>query len=276
MLLKFTKMHGAGNDFVVIDGVHQTMELQPEQLRLLADRHFGVGCDQILLVEKAANKEADFRYRIFNADGGEVEQCGNGARCFLRFVHEHKLTSKREIVVETRSGLISPRLEQDGRVTVNMGAPVFNPARIPFKGGSGEVSEPLEVAGRTLDISALSMGNPHAVQLVEDIETAPVNELGPLIEHHPRFPQRVNAGFMQVMDRHSVRLRVYERGAGETLSCGTGACAAVVAGIRRGLLVAPVNVATRGGMLTIAWAGEGEPVLMTGPAITVFTGEINL
>jgi diaminopimelate epimerase len=205
-----------------------------------------------------------------------VEQCGNGARCFLRFVHEHKLTSKREIVVETRSGLISPRLEQDGRVTVNMGAPVFNPARIPFKGGSGEVSEPLEVAGRMLDISALSMGNPHAVQLVEDIETAPVNELGPLIEHHPRFPQRVNAGFMQVMDRHSVRLRVYERGAGETLSCGTGACAAVVAGIRRGLLVAPVNVATRGGMLTIAWAGEGEPVLMTGPAITVFTGEINL
>jgi diaminopimelate epimerase len=276
MLLKFTKMHGAGNDFVVIDGVHQTMELQPEQLRLLADRHFGVGCDQILLVEKAANKEADFRYRIFNADGGEVEQCGNGARCFLRFVHEHKLTSKREIVVETRSGLISPRLEQDGRVTVNMGAPVFNPARIPFKGGSGAVSEPLEVAGRTLDISALSMGNPHAVQLVEDIETAPVDELGPLIEHHPRFPQRVNAGFMQVMDRHSVRLRVYERGAGETLSCGTGACAAVVAGIRRGLLVAPVNVATRGGMLTIAWAGEGEPVLMTGPAITVFTGEINL
>jgi diaminopimelate epimerase len=276
MLLKFTKMHGAGNDFVMLDGVRQDIALSPEQLRLLADRHFGVGCDQILLVEKAGNKEADFRYRIFNADGGEVEQCGNGARCFLRFVHDQKLTAKREIVVETRSGLISPHLEQDGRVTVNMGAPIFDPALIPFDGGTGEITESLEVAGETLKISALSMGNPHAVQLVEDIETAPVNELGPLIEHHPRFPQRVNAGFMQVMDRHSVRLRVYERGAGETLSCGTGACAAVVAGIRRGLLVAPVNVATRGGMLTIAWAGEGEPVLMTGPAITVFTGEINL
>lgn len=276
MLLKFTKMHGTGNDFVMLDGVHQNIELSPEQLRLLADRHFGVGCDQILLVEKAGNKEADFRYRIFNADGGEVGQCGNGARCFLRFVHEQKLTSKREIVVETRSGLISPRLEQDGQVTVNMGAPVFEPERIPFDGGSGAVSEPLEVAGRMLDISAVSMGNPHAVQLVGDIETAPVNEIAPLIEHHQRFPQRVNAGFMQVMDRNNVRLRVYERGAGETLSCGTGACAAVVAGIRRGLLDSPVHVATRGGVLTIAWGGGAAPVLMTGPAITVFTGEINL
>lgn len=276
MLVKFTKMHGTGNDFVMLDGVHQNIELSPEQLRLLADRHFGVGCDQILLVEKAGNKEADFRYRIFNADGGEVGQCGNGARCFLRFVHEQKLTSKREIVVETRSGLISPRLEQDGQVTVNMGAPVFEPARIPFDGGSGAASEPLEVAGRMLEISALSMGNPHAVQLVGDIGSAPVQEIGPLVEHHPRFPQRVNAGFMQVMDRNNVRLRVYERGAGETLSCGTGACAAVVAGIRRGLLDSPVHVATRGGVLTIAWGGGAAPVLMTGPAITVFTGEINL
>lgn len=276
MLLKFTKMHGAGNDFVMLDGMHQNVELSPEQLRLLADRHFGVGCDQILLVEKSGNKEADFRYRIFNADGGEVEQCGNGARCFLRFVHDQNLTSKREIVVETRSGLISPRLEQDGRVTVNMGAPIFEPARIPFQRGSGAISEPLEVADETLDISALSMGNPHAVQLVSDIEHARVNELGPLIEHHPRFPQRVNAGFMQVMNRNNLRLRVYERGAGETLSCGTGACAAVVAGIRRGLLDSPVNVATRGGVLTIAWEGDGAPVLMTGPAITVFSGEINL
>jgi diaminopimelate epimerase len=276
MLLKFTKMHGAGNDFVVLDGVHQDIELSPEQLRLLADRHFGVGCDQILLVEKAVNKEADFRYRIFNADGGEVEQCGNGARCFLRFVHDKKLTSKREIVVETRGGLISPRLEQDGRVTVNMGAPVFDPALVPFEGGSGAVSEPLAVAGETLNLSALSMGNPHAIQVVDDIESAPVERLGPLIEHHPRFPKRVNAGFMQVMDRHSLRLRVYERGAGETLSCGTGACAAVVAGIRRGLLDSPVSVATRGGILTIAWDGDGTPVMMTGPAITVFTGEINL
>jgi diaminopimelate epimerase len=276
MLIKFTKMHGAGNDFVVLDGVRQHIKLSPEQLRLLADRHFGVGCDQILLVEKAHTKEADFRYRIFNADGGEVEQCGNGARCFLRFVHDEKLTPKREIVVETLGGLISPRLEQDGRVTVDMSPPVFAPSRIPFNGGSGAVSEPLEVAGETLNISALSMGNPHAVQLVSDVERAAVEKLGPLIEHHPRFPKRVNAGFMQVMDRHSLRLRVYERGAGETLSCGTGACAAVVAGIRRGLLDSPVNVATRGGVLTITWDGDGQPVLMTGPAITVFAGEINL
>jgi len=276
MILKFTKMHGAGNDFVMLDGVRHKIELTPEQLRLLADRHFGVGCDQILIVEKTENKEADFRYLIFNADGGEVEQCGNGARCFMRFVHDQRLTTKREIVVETHGGLISPRLEQDGRVTVNMGAPIFDPARIPFDGGSGEVSETLEIAGETLNISALSMGNPHAVQVVEDIEHAPVKEAGPLIEHHPRFPKRVNASFMQVMDRHNLRLRVYERGTGETLSCGTGACAAVVVGIRRGLLDSPVNVATRGGTLTIAWDGDGAPVLMTGPAITVFSGEINL
>jgi diaminopimelate epimerase len=276
MLLKFTKMHGAGNDFVVLDGTRQKIELTPEQLRLLADRHFGVGCDQILFVEKSEIKDADFRYRIFNSDGGEVEQCGNGARCFMRFVHDQKLTAKREIVVETHCGLISPRLEQDGRVTVNMGAPIFDPARIPFDGGSGAASEPLEVAGRMLRISALSMGNPHAVQVVEDVEQAPVNELGPLIEHHPRFPKRVNAGFMQIMDRGHIRLRVYERGAGETLSCGTGACAAVVAGIRRGLLDSPVNVATRGGVLTIYWDGDETAVQMTGPAITVFTGEIQI
>ncbi|MBI5428897.1 MAG: diaminopimelate epimerase [Nitrosomonadales bacterium] len=276
MLLKFSKMHGAGNDFVVLDGVRQKIELTPEQLRLLANRHFGVGCDQILLVEKTENKEADFRYRIFNSDGGEVEQCGNGARCFMRFVHDQKLTAKREIVVETHSGLIRPRLEQDGRVTVNMGAPIFDPERIPFTGGQNAISEPLEVAGKLLEISAVSMGNPHAVQVVADIEQAPVKELGPLIEHHPRFPKRVNAGFMQVMDRKSIRLRVYERGAGETLSCGTGACAAVVAGIRRNLLDSPVNVATRGGVLTIAWDSDSAAVQMTGPAITVFTGEITI
>ena len=276
MKLSFTKMHGAGNDFVVLDGVRQHIMLSPEQLRLIADRHFGVGCDQILLVEESRIEEADFRYRIFNADGGEVEQCGNGARCFLRFVHDQKLTTKREIVVETRSGLIRPRLEQDGRVTVNMGLPIFEPSRIPFTGGSGVVNEPLEVDGETLDISALSMGNPHVVQVVADIERAAVEKLGPLIEHHPRFPKRVNAGFMQIMDRHSIHLRVYERGAGETLSCGTGACAAVVAGIRRGLLDSPVSAATHGGVLTIAWEGDGQPVLMTGPAMTVFTGEINL
>lgn len=273
MLLKFTKMHGAGNDFVVLDGVRQKIELTTEQLRLLADRHFGVGCDQILLVEPTDNKEADFRYRIFNADGGEVEQCGNGARCFMRFVHDQKLTSKREIVVETHSGLIRPRLEDDGRVTVNMGTPIFDAARIPFE-GSGAISEPLKVADETVQISALSMGNPHAVQVVEDVEKAPVKELGALIEHHPRFPNRVNAGFMQVLDRRNLRLRVFERGAGETLSCGTGACAAAVAAIRRELVDSPVNVATRGGNLTITWNGNDSPVQMTGPAITVFTGEI--
>ncbi|MGA7595756.1 MAG: diaminopimelate epimerase [Gallionella sp.] len=276
MSIKFTKMHGAGNDFVVIDALRQDIQLTPEQLRLMADRHFGVGCDQILIVEKAQNKDADFRYRIFNSDGGEVEQCGNGARCFMRFVHDQKLTSKREILVETRGGMISPHIEQDGRITVNMGQPVFDPALVPFDGGSGAVSEALEVAGNTLEISALSMGNPHAVQLVADVERAPVEKLGPLIEHHPRFPKRVNAGFMQVMDRHSLRLRVYERGTGETLSCGTGACAAAVAGIRRNLLDSPVNVATRGGVLTVTWGGDGQPVLMTGPAISVFSGEINI
>ena len=274
--MKFSKMHGAGNDFVVIDGVRQAINLTPEQLRLLADRNFGVGCDQILLVEKAHNKEADFRYRIFNADGGEVEQCGNGARCFVRFVHDQKLTAKREIVVETKSGLIVPRLEDDGRVTVNMGAPIFAADRIPFTGGTEQVSEPLDVAGVTLHISALSMGNPHAVQVVDDVARADVATLGPLIEQHPRFSKRVNAGFMQVVDRHSIKLRVYERGTGETLACGTGACAAVVAGIRRGLLHSPVHVTTRGGALSIAWDGIGQPVFLTGPAINVFDGEITI
>ena len=276
MSLKFTKMHGAGNDFVVIDGIRQSVALSPEQIRLLADRHFGVGCDQLLLVEKARRDDADFRYRIFNADGGEVEQCGNGARCFVRFVHEKKLTGKKEIVVETKSGLISPRLEDDGRITVNMGAPIFAPARIPFTSDSDAVMQPLDIAGQTVQITAVSMGNPHAVQVVEDVENAPVANQGPLIEHHARFPQRVNAGFMQILDREHIKLRVYERGTGETLSCGTGACAAVVAGIRLGLLDDTVHVATRGGALTIHWAGAQTPVLLTGPAVTVFEGEINL
>ena len=276
MLIKFTKMHGAGNDFVMINGVHQRIQLTPEQLRLLADRHFGVGCDQILLVETTQHPKADFRYRIFNADGGEVEQCGNGARCFVRFVHDHGLTHKREIVVETKSGLIIPRMEEDGRVTVNMGAPVFEAARIPFITSIDAIAQPLEVAGEIVQITALSMGNPHAVQVVADVEHAPVSTQGALIEHHPRFPKRVNAGYMQVLDRSHIKLRVYERGSGETLSCGTGACAAVVAGIKRGLLDGHVHVATRGGVLSIAWAGDGAPVLMTGPAITVFEGEIDI
>jgi len=276
MKLKFTKMHGAGNDFVVLDGVRQQIQLTPAQLRLLADRHFGVGCDQILLVEKAQHPAADFRYRIFNADGGEVEQCGNGARCFVRFVHDQQLTHKREIVVETKSGLISPRLEEDGRVTVNMNAPVLENAKIPFLSDSDAVIQPLQIGNVTLQISALSMGNPHAVQVVDDIEQAPLASLGSLIENHPQFPNRVNAGFMQIISRSQIKLRVFERGAGETLSCGTGACAAVVAGIRRGLLDATVAVETRGGVLSINWAGGAAPVLMTGPAVAVFDGEISL
>jgi diaminopimelate epimerase len=276
MALKFTKMHGAGNDFVVIDGVRQSLSLTPEKLRLIADRHFGIGCDQVLLVEKSQRHDADFRYRIFNADGGEVEQCGNGARCFVRFLHENKLTSKKEIVVETKSGLISPKLEDDGRVTVNMGAPIFEAARIPFNSDSEEITQILDIDGLAVQISAVSMGNPHAVQVVADVDTAPVEQQGPLIENHARFPKRVNAGFMQVLDRTHIKLRVYERGAGETLSCGTGACAAVVSGIRRGLLDDTVHVATRGGALTITWSGDSNPVLMTGPAIKVFDGEINL
>jgi diaminopimelate epimerase len=276
MKLKFTKMHGLGNDFVVLDGVRQNITLTPAQLRFLADRNFGVGCDQILLVERPGQAGVDFRYRIFNADGSEVEQCGNGARCFVRFVHEQGLTDKREIKVETKSGIISPRLEADGNVTVDMGKPQFAPDRIPFVSPTDAVIQPLQVGDQEVAITAVSMGNPHAVQVVADVDTAPVAIQGPMIESHPRFPQRVNAGFLQVVDRHSVRLRVYERGAGETLACGTGACAAVVAGISRDLLDSPVRVSTRGGELSIAWNGPGTPVHMTGPAVTVFSGEIEL
>jgi diaminopimelate epimerase len=277
--LKFTKMQGAGNDFVVLDGVSQTLEISPQRARRIADRHFGVGCDQILLVERSRRADADFRYRIWNADGGEVEQCGNGARCFVRFVHDRGLTKKSEIRVETLSGVIAPRLEPDGQVTVDMGAPVFEPELVPFdaKGLTQTGTRwPLDVAGRVVPVAVLSMGNPHAVQTVADVEIAPVATEGPLIEHHPRFPKRTNAGYMQVVDRSSVRLRVWERGAGETLACGTGACAAVVTGVREGLLGDTVNVATRGGRLTIRWRGVDNPVLMTGPAVTVFEGEIEI
>ncbi len=276
MKLKFSKMHGLGNDFVVLDGIRQQISLTPEQLRYLADRNFGVGCDQILLVEKPGRTDVDFRYRIFNADGSEVEQCGNGARCFVRFVHEAGLTDKREIRVETQKGIIEPRLEANGNVTVDMGEPRFLPAEIPFLHDDDVVVYNLDVADETLEIGVVSMGNPHAVQVVDDVEQAPVGQHGPLIESHQRFPQRVNAGFMQVVDKHAIKLRVYERGSGETLACGTGACAAVVSGIRRGLLESPVRVTTRGGDLNIAWGGPGRPVLMSGPAVTVFTGEIEL
>ncbi|MDX5445424.1 MAG: diaminopimelate epimerase [Zoogloeaceae bacterium] len=277
MQLRFTKMHGLGNDFVVIDATRAPVALPPERVRAIADRHFGVGCDQLLVVEPATQADVDFRYRIFNSDGGEVEQCGNGARCFVRFVHEKGLTAKRCIRVETRCGVIEPRLEDDGLVTVDMGVPVLESARVPFVSDSDEVVQPLDLDdGSRIAITAVSMGNPHAVQIVADVTTAPVAATGPLIEHHPRFPARVNAGFMQVVDAGRIRLRVFERGAGETLACGTGACAAVVAGILRGVLQSPVRVETRGGELTVAWEGRGTPVLMTGPAVTVFEGEITL
>jgi diaminopimelate epimerase len=274
--LKFTKMQGAGNDFVVLDGVSQRLALSPAQLRRLADRHFGVGCDQILLVEPPRAAGTDFRYRIFNADGGEVEQCGNGARCFVRFVRARGLTDKSEIRVETAAGIIAPKLEADGEVTVNMGAPLFDAKRLPFLTDSDALLQPLDLGGTAVEITAVSMGNPHAVQLVADVDAAPVLTQGPLIERHARFPQRVNAGYMQVLNRGSIRLRVYERGAGETLACGTGACAAVAAGIRRGLLDARVRVSTRGGDLTIRWEGGDNPVWMTGPAVTVFEGEMEI
>lgn len=276
MKLRFSKMHGLGNDFVVIDAIRQQVDLTPERVRFLADRHFGVGCDQLLVVERAQQPGVDFRYRIFNADGGEVEQCGNGARCFVRFVIEQGLTDKREIRVETKSGVITLSAQDDGQVTVNMGVPVFEPARIPFQSDSDAFVQPLDVAGAAVAITAVSMGNPHAVQVVADADAAPVGVQGPLIESHPHFPARVNAGFMQVADPHHIRLRVYERGAGETLACGTGACAAVAAGIVRNLLESPVRVSTRGGELNIAWAGEGAPVFMTGPAVTVFEADIHL
>src|SRR5437773_4306070 len=265
-------MQGLGNDFVVVDATRTPFMLTSSQIRMLADRRFGVGCDQVLVVEPPLSADADFGYRIFNADGGEVEQCGNGARCFVIFVRDHGLTSKREIRVATAGGIIVPRLEPDGEVVVDMGVPRFRPEQIPFSGGQGAVVEPLDVDGAVVEISALSMGNPHAVQVVDDVEAAPVTTQGPLIERHPRFPQRVNAGYMQVVDRANIRLRVWERGAGETPACGTGACAAVVAGVRRCLLDSNVRVATRGGVLTITWEGDERSVSMKGAATKVFEG----
>ncbi|MDM0017704.1 diaminopimelate epimerase [Variovorax saccharolyticus] len=287
MRIRFTKMQGAGNDFVVLDETRAPLGLDAAQYRFLADRHFGVGADQILSVRPSPSADIDFQYVIHNADGGEVEQCGNGARCFMRFVRERQLTAKDAVRVQTLSGVIEPRMGADGRVTVDMGAPVFETARVPFdtagldpqpEGGwhTWHLALDTHAGSAIVAVAVLSMGNPHAVQIVADVDTAPVAVQGPLIEHHPRFPQRVNAGFMQVVDRAQVRLRVFERGSGETLACGTGACAAVVAGIRLGLLDARVDVQTRGGLLTIEWAGDGSPVLMTGPAVTVFEGDIEV
>jgi len=277
-------MQGAGNDFVVLDGTRAPIELSPAQVQRLADRRFGVGADQVLVVEKTGTPGVDFRYRIYNGfSGDEVEHCGNGARCFVRYVREHGLTEKTAVRVETVNNRLELRWQPDGRVTVDMNAPIFDLAQLPFDAAglaphavNGFALWPLEVAGRTIEVALLSMGNPHAVLCVPDIDVVPVATLGPALEGHVRFPRRVNAGFMQLRSRGEIALRVYERGAGETLACGTGACAAAVAGIRLGWLDAVVDVHTRGGLLTIEWQGPGHPVLMTGPAETVFEGEIEL
>jgi len=276
MEIKFTKMHGLGNDFVVIDAINQEIDLSEAQVQFIADRHFGVGCDQLLLVEAPENDDVDFVYRIFNADGGEVEQCGNGARCFAVFVREKELTNKDNIKVETASGVIELRIQADGQVTVDMGIPELNPWNIPFNADTRRDEYSLDVDGKVLTIGAVSMGNPHAVTIVDNIDTTEVEELGASIECHALFPNRVNAGFMQVVDDSHIRLRVYERGAGETLACGTGACAAVVVGCLQGHLSNDVEVELPGGSLQISWQGEATPVMMTGPATTVFEGKITV
>lgn len=278
MLLRFTKMHGLGNDFMVLDLVSQHAHIQPKHAKAWGDRHTGIGFDQLLIVEPPSDPDVDFRYRIFNADGSEVEQCGNGARCFARFVLDKRLTSKRRIRVETKSGIIELRVRSDGQISVDMGAPRLAPAQIPFQAEAEAeaLSYRVEVDGREVELAAVSMGNPHAVLRVDNVDTAPVHALGPKLEHHPRFPQRVNVGFLQVVDRHQARLRVWERGAGETQACGTGACAAAVAAIRQGWMESPVQLELPGGRLSIEWAGPGRPVIMTGPAVRVYEGQIRL
>ena len=286
MIWNFTKMHGAGNDFVVLDGVRQSIEMTAERARAIAHRQFGIGCDQILIVDTPSHPEADFRYRIFNADGSEVEHCGNGARCFVRFVHEQRLSSRNPLRAEIATGLITLEELEGGNVTVEMGQTRFAPADLPFDvsglptrqmGADTLYGLTLDLPGepaRTVWLSAVAISNPHAVQVVDNVDEAPVAVVGPAIESHPRFAKRVNAGFLQIVDRHTVHLRVYERGAGETLACGTGACAAVAAGIRRGLLDSPVRVRTQGGWLTIDW--NGSTLRMTGPTTTVFSGAVDI
>lgn len=276
MELQFTKMHGIGNDFVVFNAIDQKVDLGTDELRLIADRHFGIGCDQVLLVEPPRDAETDFYYRIYNADGGEVEQCGNGARCFARFVHEKGLTDKQTIPVGTAGGVIELTLLENDSVRVNMGRPQFAPASLPFIADDISDTYLIEVDGSQIEIGAVSMGNPHAVLLVDDVDNAAVEYLGPQIESHEAFPNNVNVGFMQVIDREHIRLRVYERGSGETLACGTGACAAVVHGIQRGLLEEEVKAQLRGGELVISWAKNSNPVWMNGPAVSVFEGTITL
>lgn len=276
MRLRFTKMHGIGNDFVMIDAISQKVTISSEDARKLADRNFGVGCDQVLIVETPRNPDMDFRYRIFNHDGSEVEHCGNGARCFAIFVRQRGLTAKDTIRVETLGGELTLKIREDNQVTVDMGAPRFLPSEIPFEAERRELIYPLTVKQKTFEISALSMGNPHAVCVVDDLQHYPVHKYGPLIEVHSRFPNRVNAGFMEVISKNEIFVRVYERGAGETIACGTGACAAVVTGRIRGLLGPRVLVNMRGGQLEIEWEGEGKPVIMSGPAKTVYHGQIQI
>ncbi|MFV3331319.1 diaminopimelate epimerase [Pseudomonas sp. NY15437] len=276
MLLRFTKMHGLGNDFMVLDLVSQHAHVQPRHVKQWGDRNFGVGFDQLLIVEPPSTPDADFRYRIFNCDGTEVEQCGNGARCFARFVVDKRLTAKKTIRVETKGGMIELTLTNDGQVTVDMGPPRLAPEQVPFQADAEALSYPVEVDGQQYPLAAISMGNPHGVLRVDDVDSAPVRTLGPKLEVHERFPQKANIGFLQIVNPHQARLRVWERGAGETLACGTGACAAAVAGIRQGWLQSPVQIDLPGGRLSIEWAGPGQPVMMTGPAVRVFEGQVRL
>ncbi|TKV69454.1 diaminopimelate epimerase [Marinobacter panjinensis] len=275
-MLNFTKMHGLGNDFMVVDAISQPFRLRPETIRELADRHFGIGFDQLLVVEPPGLPDVDFRYRIFNSDGSEVEQCGNGARCFARFVRDQRLTNKKVIRVQTAKGVIELRVGRGGMVTVDMGVPELNPPAIPFAADRRKDVYTVEVGGEIVELSAVSMGNPHGVLVVDDVDTAPVGELGPRLENHPRFPARANIGFLQIVDRTHARLRVFERGSGETMACGSGACAAVVAGCLRGLLDNRVDVELKGGHLVIEWQGEGSPVMMEGPTSSVFEGQLRL
>ncbi|WP_165856223.1 diaminopimelate epimerase [Marinobacter sp. JSM 1782161] len=274
--LQFTKMHGLGNDFMVVDAISQPFRLRPEAISKLADRNFGVGFDQLLLVEPPGLPDVDFRYRIFNADGSEVEQCGNGARCFARFVRDQRLTNKKVIRVQTAGGVIELRTGKDGWVTVNMGVPELDPPQVPFEAPERADTYTLDVDGEAVELSVVSMGNPHAVLLVDDVDTAPVERLGPLLESHPAFPRKANIGFLQVVDRRNARLRVFERGSGETLACGSGACAAMVAGRLRGLLDEKVRMELRGGPLSLEWQGEGAPVMMEGPTARVFEGQVRV
>ncbi|WXL25559.1 diaminopimelate epimerase [Ectopseudomonas mendocina] len=276
MLLRFTKMHGLGNDFMVLDLISQHAHIQPKNVKHWGDRHTGIGFDQLLIVEPPSNPDVDFRYRIFNADGSEVEQCGNGARCFARFVLDKRLTTKKLIRVETKSGIIELNVRHDGQITVDMGAPRQQPAQVPFQAEQQALSYQVEVDGQQVELAAISMGNPHGVLRVDNVETAPVHSLGPKLEHHPRFPQRANIGFLQVLDRSHAKLRVWERGVGETQACGTGACAAAVAAISQGWMDSPVQIELPGGKLHIEWAGPGQPVMMTGPAVRVYEGQVRL